>query len=121
MGSTGLATDPAEYRRRLLEQPDDQLDAWAVEAARDISVRVGVLDVLCHLRTATGLGDRELEKVFAAGGGPPAVVGRDADGQLLVPAIALHCFVTGLRAIVPGSREMIVDYLVENFEELVYV
>ncbi len=121
MGATGLATDPAEYRRRLLEQPDDQLDAWAAEAVRDISIRQGVLVVLRDLRTATRLQDRELERVFAAGGGPPAVVGRDADGQMLVPASTLHCFVKGLRAIVPGSREMLVDYLVESFGELVYV
>ncbi len=120
MGATGLATTPTEYRSRLLEQPDDQLDAWAAEAMRDISIRRGVLAVLRDLRHASGLGDRELEKVFAAGGGPPAVVGRDAEGRLLVPAVTLHCFVKGLRAVVPGARETLVAYLVENFEELVY-
>ena len=120
MGATGLATTPAEYRVRLLEQPDEQLDAWAAEAMRDISIRRGVLAVLHDLRTASGLDDRELEKVFAAGGGPPAVVGRDADGHLMVPAVTLHCFVKGLRALVPGARETLVEYLVENFEELVY-
>ncbi len=121
MGATGLATTPAEYRSRLLEQPAEQLDAWAAEAMRDISIRRGVLAVLHDVRLASGLDDRELEKVFAAGGGPPAVVGRDADGRLIVPAITLHCLVKGLRAIVPGAGEMLVDYLVENFEELVYV
>ena len=75
MGATGLAADPAEYRRRLLEQPDEQIDAWAAEAMRDISIRRGVLTVLHDLRAATGLDDRELARVFAAGGGPPAVVG----------------------------------------------
>ena len=120
MGATGLATTPDEYRGRLLEQPDEQLDAWAAEAMRDISIRRGVLAVLHDLRTASGLDDRELEKVFAAGGGPPAVVGRDADGHLMVPAVTLHCFVKGLRALVPGARETLVEYLVENFEELVY-
>lgn len=120
MGATGLATTPADYRVRLLEQPDDQLDAWAAEAMRDISIRRGVLAVLHDLRAASGLADRELGKVFAAGGGPPSVVGRDGAGRLLVPAATLHCFVNGLRAIVPGAREKLVDYLVENFEELVY-
>lgn len=120
MGATALATDPVEYRRRLLEQPDAQIDAWATEAMRDISIRRGVLVVLRDLQEASGLSDRELEKVFAAGGGPPAVVGRDAAGRLMVPAIALNCFVKGLRAIVPDARSRLVEYLVANFEELVY-
>ena len=120
MGATGLATTPAEYRGRLLEQPDGQVDAWAAEAMRDISIRRGVLAVLHDLQAASGLDERELEKVFAAGGGPPAVVGRDTAGRLMVPAATLHCFVTGFRAIVPGAGEKLVDYLVENFEELVY-
>ena len=120
MGATGLARTPAEYRGRLLEQPDEQLDAWAAEAMRDISIRRGVLAVLHDVRTASGLDDRELEKAFAAGGGPPAVVGHDDAGRLMVPAATLHCFVKGFRAIVPDAREKLVEYLVENFEELVY-
>jgi hypothetical protein len=120
MGSTGLATDPTEYRRRLLEQSDEQLDAWATEAMRDISIRRGVLAVLHDLREATGLDDQGLQKVFASGGGPPAVVGHDAAGRLMVPAITLHCFVKGLRATVPDARGQLVEYLVGNFEELVY-
>ncbi len=120
MGATGLATTPAEYRLRLLEQPDQQVDAWAAEAMRDIAIRRGVLAVLRDLRAASGLEDRELEKVFAAGGGPPAVVGRDGEGRLMVPAVTLYCFVKGLRAIAPHPGETLVDYLVENFEELVY-
>jgi hypothetical protein len=120
MGATGLATTVEEYRTRLRDQPDDQLDAWAAEAMRDISIRRGVLEVLHDLRGASGLSDGELEKVFAAGGGPPAVIGRDAEGRLLVPAITLHCLVRGLRAVVPDAREAIVAYLVENYGELVY-
>ena len=120
MGATGLARTPAEYRGRLLEQPDEQLNAWAAEAMRDISIRRGVLAVLHDMRAATGLADRELEKAFAAGGGPPAVVGRDSAGRLMIPAVTLHCLVTGIRAIVPDAREKLVDYLVANFEELVY-
>jgi hypothetical protein len=120
MGSTGLATTADEYRRRLLEQPDEQLDAWAAEAMRDISIRRGVLAVLHDLRSASGLDDREIERIFAAGGGPPAVLGRDAEGRMLMPAATLHCLVAGLRAVVPGARTLIVEYLVENCEELVY-
>jgi len=120
MGSTGLAKTPAEYRGRLLEQTDQQLDAWAAEAMRDISIRRGVLAVLHDVKAASGLDDTGLEKVFAAGGGPPAVVGRDAAGRLMVPAATLHCLVKGFRAIVPGARETLVEYLVENFGELVY-
>ena len=121
MGATGLATTPAEYRGRLLEQPDEQLDAWAAEAMRDISIRRGVLAVLHDLRAASGLDDRELEKVFAAGGGPPAVVGRDADGPADGPGG--HAPLPGQGPAgrsCPGAREMLVEYLVENFEELVY-
>ena len=120
MGATGLATDRDEYRRRLLEQPDDQLDAWSAEAMRDISIRRGVLAVLHGFRSATSLDERALERVFAAGGGPPAVRGRDAQGRLLAPAVTLHCFVRGLRATVPEARAQLIDYLVEAFDELVY-
>jgi hypothetical protein len=120
MGATGLATTPAEYRGRLLEQSDQQLDAWAAEAMRDISIRRGVLAVLHDVKAASGLDDRGLERIFAAGGGPPAVVGRDAAGRLMVPAATLHCLVKGFHAIVPGAREKLVEYLVGNFEELVY-
>ena len=36
MGATGLAVNQVEYRARLGEQPDEQIDAWAAEAMRDI-------------------------------------------------------------------------------------
>ena len=120
MGATGLATNEEEYRSRLGEQSDEQLDAWATEAMRDISIRRGVLTVLRDLRAASGLDDRALEKVFAAGGGPPAVVGHDGEGRLMVPAVTLHCLVKGLRAVSPDARAVIVSYLVANFHELVY-
>ena len=38
----------------------------------------------------------------------------------MVPAVTLHCFVKGLRGTVPGAREQLVEFLVANFEELVY-
>ena len=31
MAGTGLSADPAEYRTRLDEQSDEQIDAWAAE------------------------------------------------------------------------------------------
>jgi hypothetical protein len=120
MSDTGLSPDPAEYRRRLDGQPDAQVDAWAVELMRDVSISRGVRRVLADFRKATGLSDRELERVYAAGGGPPATLGRTDAGELMVPAIALYCFVAGLRAQVKDARARLIDYLVENFHELVY-
>ena len=121
VGATGLSADPEEYRARLGEQPDEQIDAWATEAMRDLSIRRGVLRVLDDFRRASGLDDGGLERVFAAGDGPPAAVGRDRDGHLVVPAVTVHCLVSGTRAVVPAARDTLIEYLAENFEELVYV
>ena len=88
---------------------------------RDLSIRVGVLRVLADFRRATGLKDRDVERLFAVGGGPPAVVGRTADGRMMVPAIALHYLVSGLRRETPDGRERLTRYLVENFHEIVYI
>ena len=121
MGATGLSADRDEYRSRLGEQPDEQIDAWAMEAMRDISIRRGVVAVLHDFRLASGLDDGGLERVFAAGDGPPAVVGRAGEGRLVIPAIALHCLVSGARAVLPAARDTLIEYLAENFEELVYV
>lgn len=120
MGATGLASNRDEYRARLGEQSDAQLDAWAAEAMRDISIRRGVIAVLHDTREAAHVDDRGLEKLYAAGGGPPASVGRDASGQLLLPAATVNCLVAGIRSVVPGAREAIIAYLVANFDELVY-
>ena len=121
MGATGLAADPAEYRTRLDEHDDAQIDAWASELMRDIAIRRGVIRVLTNFRSATGLDDRSLERVYAAGGGPPATLGRDAQGRLMVPAISLYCLVAGIRREMPDGRARLIAYLVENFEDLVYV
>lgn len=121
MGATGLAADPAEYRRRLDEQEDAQIDAWASELMRDIAIRHGVVRVLADFRTAARIDDRALERVFAAGGGPPATLGRDAQGRVMIPASTLHCLVVGVRRETPDGRHRLVEYLVGNFEELVYV
>ncbi len=121
MAATGLSADPQEYRRRLQEQSDEQLDAWASELMRDVAMRRGVLKVVGDFRQAARLDERGFERVFAAGGGPPAVIGREADGRAMVPAIAVHCLVPGIRAEAPDARDRLVEYLAANFDEIVYV
>ena len=121
MAATGLSGDPAEYQTRLGEQSDEQLDTWAAELMRDVAKRRGVIRVIGDFCAAAGLSEAEFERVFASGGGPPAVVGRDAAGQLMVPAVALHALVPGIRAVSPRGRDQLISYLVANFGELVYV
>ena len=122
MGATGLAADPAEYRARLREQPDDQIDAWArsscatsPSAGRPAGpgrVRIG----------ATRLDDRRFERVFAAGGGPPATFGRDARRRADDPGRRRStAWSRGSAARRPTGGTVSIEYLVENFEELVYV
>jgi hypothetical protein len=119
--TTGLSADPKTYRDRLAEQSDEQLDAWAAELMRDVAIRRGVLRVIEDFRSAAGLSEAEFERVFASGGGPPAVLGRDGQGRLMVPAITLYALVSGIRAQATDARARIIEYLVHNFDELVYV
>jgi predicted nucleic acid-binding protein len=121
VGATGLAADPKEYRARLDEQTDEQIDAWASELMRDVAIRRGVLTVIADFLKAAHLDERGLERVYAAGGGPPASIGRDREGRLLVPAITLYALVAGIRAQTKDGRARLIEYLVENFEDLVYV
>ncbi|CAN5516745.1 hypothetical protein BH20CHL6_BH20CHL6_07930 [soil metagenome] len=121
MTATGLSADPEQYRTRLEEQPDESIDAWVAELMRDISIRRGVEGVLRDFMLAAELTEPQLERVYAAGGGPPATLGRTGDGRLMVPAIALHHLVSGLRREAPGARHQLVRYLAENFHEIVYI
>lgn len=121
MAATGLSADPDEYQRRLAEQSDEQIDLWAAELMRDVAKRRGIVRVMEDLRSASGLSEADIERAFASGDGAPAVVGRDAKGHLIVPAVALHAFVPGIRAVVADGRDRLVAYLVANFDELVYV
>jgi hypothetical protein len=121
VASTGLSADPTEYRARLANQSDDQIDVWAAELLRDVVIRRGIVKVVDDFRRATRLDDRGFERVFASGGGPPAVIGRDAIGRLVVPTVTLFALVPGIRAQLPDSRDRLVEYLVENFHEIVYV
>ena len=84
MGATGLSADPTEYRARLAEQTDAQIDTWAAEMMRDVAIRRGVVRVVEDFRHSAKLTEREFERVFASGGGPPATVGHDAQGRLMV-------------------------------------
>ncbi len=121
MAATGLSATPEEYRQRLAEQSDDQIDAWASELMRDVAIRRGVLKVIADFRRTAGISETEFERVFASGGGPPAMIGRDGQGRVMVPAIALWALVPGIRRQVADARQRLIDYLVANFDELVYV
>jgi hypothetical protein len=121
VAATGLSADPDEYRKRLSEQSDEQIDAWVAELMRDVAKRRGVIRVLADLRKSARLNERDIERMFAAGGGPTATVGRDAQGRQMIPAIALYSLVPGIRAEARDGRRRLIDYLVENFHELVYV
>jgi hypothetical protein len=121
VAATGLSGDPTEYRARLTAQTDEQIDAWAAELMRDVALRRGVIKVVEDFRRTGGLDERAFERVFASGGGPPAVVGRDASGRLMVPAITLHALVPGIRSQLGDGRDRLIAYLVANFGEIVYV
>jgi hypothetical protein len=121
VSEAGLSATPDQYRARLEQQPDEQIDSWAAELMRDMSIRRGVIPVLEDFRHAARLDDSGIERTFAAGGGAPATVGRTSDGRLMVPAISLRFLVPGLRREVPDARERLIAYLVGSFEELVYI
>jgi len=46
VADTGLSADPKEYRNRLADQSDEQIDAWAAELMRDVAIRRGVVKVV---------------------------------------------------------------------------
>lgn len=121
MSGTGLSADPKEYRARLADQPDDQIDRWVSELMRDVVKRRGIVKVVADFRSATKLDESEFERAFAFGGGAPATLGRDRDGRVVVPTVSLWALVPGVRGLVADSRSRLIEYLVANFEELVYV
>jgi hypothetical protein len=121
MSGTGLSADPKEYRARLGEQDDEQLDRWVSELMRDVVKRRGIVKVVADFRSAARLTEEQFERVFAFGGGAPATLGRDREGRVVVPTISLWALVPGLRALLPDSRDRMIDYLVSNYAELVYV
>jgi hypothetical protein len=121
VGATGLAANPTEYRDRLREQTDEQLDAWTAELLRDVAKRRGVAKVVADFRRTAHLDEKAFRRVFARGGGAPQTVGSDAGGHLMVPTISIHFLVPGLRGEVPDARDRMIAYLVASFDEIVYV
>ena len=121
MTGTGLSATPQQYRERLDEQPDDHIDAWAAELMRDRSIRLGVRQVLHDFRAASGLDDEGIERLYAAGGGPPAAVGRTLAGELMVPATSLHYLVGGSRRLLPDARQKLTRYLLDAFHEIIFI
>ena len=121
MTATGLSATPQEYRQRLDEQPDAQIDAWVAELMRDMSIRRGVLAVVKGLKRSMGTDDVGLTRLYASGGGPVAAVGRTESGELMVPAISLYYFVSGARSQFPDARDRLINYLVDSFHEIVYI
>ena len=121
MATTGLSANPTEYRDRLNEQPDGQLDAWAAELLRDNAKRKGIISVVAEVQKITHLDEPALRRVFGRGGGAPATIGRDLEGHLIVPTISLHFLVNGMRLEMPDARGRIIDYLVAGYHEIVYV
>jgi hypothetical protein len=121
VGAAGLAANPTEYRSRLREQSDAQIDSWSAELMRDVAARRGVVKVLTDFKRSAHLDDRALARVYSRGGGAPAMLGRDAEGCIMVPAITLHGLVVGLRSESPDAKKLLIEYLVANFNEIVYV
>lgn len=121
MSGTGLSANPKEYRARLDDQEDDQIDRWVSELLRDVVKRRGIVKVVTDFRSATRLSEPEFERAFAFGGGAPTTLGRDRDGHVIVPTISLWALVPGVRGLLGDSRSRLIDYLVANFDELVYV
>jgi hypothetical protein len=119
--TTGLSANPAEYRERLNQQSDRQLDAWVAELLRDNAKRKGVIAVVAEVQKIARLDEAALRRVFARGGGAPATVGKDLEGHLIVPTISLHFLVGGMRADMPDARNRLIDYLVAGFRDIVYV
>jgi hypothetical protein len=88
---------------------------------RDVAARRGVVKVVLDFKRASHLDDRAFGRVYAHGGAAPAMLGKDAEGRLMVPAITLHTLVGGLHAESPDARKLLIEYLVANFNEIVYV
>ena len=121
MTATGLSASPQEYRQRLNEQPDEQIDAWVSELMRDISIRRGVRDVLNRFRRAMGTDDAGVTRLYTSGGGPLAAVGRTESGEMMVPAISLYYLVAGVRSQLLDARDRLITFLVDSFDEIIYI
>ena len=122
MAATGLSADPTEYRARLADQSDDQIDAWAAELMRD------VVDPARRRQGRRRLppGGRASTNAVSNGCSHPAAGRRRSSdatprADSMVPAVTLYALVPGIRAQLPDGRDRLIEYLVENFDEIVYV
>ena len=121
MAGPGCRPTRRSTGRRLAEQSDDQIDAWAAELMRDVRSAAG------SARSSRISARRRASTTPVSNGcSHPAAdrrpsIGRDRDGDLMVPAIALYALVPGIQAQVPDGRDRLIEYLVANFEEIVYV
>ena len=95
MAATGLSADPKEYRARLAEQPDDQIDAWAAELMRDVAIRRGVIRVLRTSGRRRGSTSRVSSGCSRPAADRPRRSAGTPQGRLMVPAITLWALVPG--------------------------
>ena len=72
----GLSADPKEYRVRLADQEDTQIDAWVSELLRDVVIRRGIVTVVTDFRTATRLDEAGMKKRAATRGDSVVEIGR---------------------------------------------
>jgi hypothetical protein len=122
MVATGLSETPAAYRAKLLAQEGAQIDAWVAGSLRDIAKRKGVVHAVHEFGNATGLDEDGLAGAYTAGGGAAATMGRDDEGHLIFPAVALWALVPGVRTVDPArGNDRLINFLVATFEEVVYI
>lgn len=122
MVATGLSETPAAYRAKLLAQEGAQIDAWVAGSLRDIAKRKGVVHAVQEFGKATGLDEDGLAGAYTAGGGAAATMGRDDEGHLIFPAVALWALVPGVRTVDPArGNDRLINFLVATFEEVVYI
>ncbi len=122
MGATGLSTDANEYRSRLDGQEDTQIDAWVSELMRDVVIRRGIVKVVDDFRRSARLSEPRIRtgvrfrrrparlarprRRRTPGRPRPSRCGRSSPGS------ARRC---------RTRRQRLIEYLVANFNELVYV
>jgi hypothetical protein len=101
----------------LAEQPDEQIDSWAAELMRDMSIRRGVLFVLAEFGGQPP-GRSSSSVPSALGRAAPSLAGR---GWPAHGPTSLRHLVPGLRRETTDARERLIDYLVGGFHEIVYI
>ena len=109
-----------------IKSRDKLAKSGLVKSTKTTATTPGIIKI-AGIQMASGpyvsanLSEADIERVFASGSGPMASLGRDAQGHQMIPAVALYALVPGIRRETPNGRDRLIDYLVENFDELVYV